>query len=361
LNLIARPSASQYCNTANTARGSRPGLREGSVKESKTLNQKRKPFIVDAPAAMLKRHAKLSRNARNLYCTLRALAEGRTGDLKILGRWRRASEFDRASEMCRCVRLKAMRELVATGLVTVHRERVERFLNGRRRVVMGPCHYTVHRPILQQSISSIVEEIDSQFVSNPPMGARGSVFPDSENDSGSESAKSSSARGPADDDSRGSQSNFKGNGNGIPNRNPPAEEKQTHVEKILDRAAAILEKRGDDPLFVAEALAFIDQRSYEARSVPASERYYLTAYENLLDARDDLAEVTGLMIRKKSLRAKFMPDPISPNEKDEEKIRFVHQVVEEAARIGRPACEVMTDRLASDASAIACNRQMVKK
>jgi hypothetical protein len=123
------------------------------------------------------------------------------------------------------------------------------------------------------------------------------------------------------------------------------EEKQTHVEKILDRAADTLKKRGEDPVFVAEALAFIDQRSHEVGTVPGSERYYLVAYETLLDAPDDLAEVTDSVIRKKSLRAKFTPHPIIPNEKDTAKIAIVHQVVEEAARIGRPASEIMAERL----------------
>jgi hypothetical protein len=234
-------------------------------------------------------------------------------------------------------------------------------IGGRMRAVAGTTEYTVHRqPVpknhqkakdsskvhLQKSNSSTIQELDPQVLSNPPLGAGDLAFPDSENGSGRESAKSSSAPGPADDDSRASQSNFKGNGNGKPN--PPVEEKQTHVEKILDRAAAILEKRGDDPLFVAEALAFIDQRSHEARSVPTSERYYLIAYKTLLDAPNDLAKVTDLVIRKKWLRARFMPGPIIPNEKDTAKIAIVHQVVEEAARIGRPASEVMRERLVSE-------------
>src|ERR1700722_10047336 len=75
----------------------------GSIKKS--------PFIVDVPAPMLKRHFQLSMNARRLYMTLRALAEGTTGELKINGQWLRAKAIESAAEMGRDVRLAAMREL----------------------------------------------------------------------------------------------------------------------------------------------------------------------------------------------------------------------------------------------------------
>jgi hypothetical protein len=307
------------------------------------LRTYRKPFIVDAPATMLKCNAEFSRNARILYQAMRSMADGKSGHLKIRGRWLRACEFDRAAEMCRCVRLRAMRELVTFGLVSVERVRVERFINGRRRVVLGPCRYTVHREptVLQQSISSTVEEIDSQVLSNPPMGAGGSGFPAFEVSMGG-AHKSSSAprqRTSDDDEARSPQSTLKGNGN--PN---PSVEEQSHVEKIIGRAAPILEKCGEDPIFVAEALAFIDQRSHDAGTVPGSERYYIVAYETLLESRDDLAQVTDTMIWKKYLREKYMPETIVPNERDVEKIEIVHHVVEEAACVGRPATAVLADR-----------------
>jgi hypothetical protein len=334
-----------------------PKLRE--IVQTRTRGKTpRKSFIVDMDASILR---ELGKHARALYNALRYMADGKSGELRFRERWYKAKEFDREAKMCERVRLAAMRELVTAGLVTYTRPRVSRMIGGRLRAVAGGVHYVVHRePVplknrrqtrdssklhLQNCIPGSLLEMQSQIVPNPPLGAGGSVFPDSENDSGSKSAKSSSAPGPADDDSRDSQSNFKGNGNGIPNHNPPVKEKQTHVEKILNRAAAILEERGDNPIFVAEALAFIDQRSHEARSIPASVRYYLIAYETLLNAPDDLAYVTDLVIRKKSLRAKFMPHPIIPNEKDTAKIAIVHQVVEEAARIGRPASEIMAERL----------------
>jgi hypothetical protein len=340
-------------------------------------SSRRKPFIVDAPATMLKRNAGISRNARNLYGTLRALADGKTGELRIGGRWLKATAFDRAAEMGRNTRLPAMRELVAAGLVTAKRTRVWQKMDGRMRAVAGPTEYTVHREPapkihqktrhsskvhLQKSIFSTVQEMDPQVLSNPPVRGAGLVSPDSELCSSplvgtNHHQHPAASRTGDDDDSRTFQSNFKGNGNGKPNNNPAVEEKQTHVEKVLDRAAERLKKRGEDSVFVAEALAFIDQRSHEARTVPASERYYLTAYQNLLDAPDDLAAVTDSMIRKSSLRAKYMPEPIIPNKKDEKKIRFVGQIVNEADRGGRPAREVLRERLASDAGASARNRK----
>ena len=143
----------------------------------------RKPFVVDCPAPMLKKNAQLSKHARTLYMTLRALADGITGELRINGHWLKATVFDRAAEMCRDIRMAAMRELIALGLVTVKRPRVWRVLGGRMRSVLAEAQYTVHRePVLknlqkpkdsskvdlQQSISSTVEEIDSQYVPVTP-------------------------------------------------------------------------------------------------------------------------------------------------------------------------------------------------
>jgi hypothetical protein len=308
--------------------------RKYEYSESHPATPRRKPFVVSAPATMLKRHAILSRNARFLYTTLLGLADGQTGELKISGRWLKATAFDRAAEMCRDVRMRCMKELIAFGFVTFRRERVKRFIKGRQRVVLGAYQYTVHKNpcVLLKSISSTVEEIDSQVFPNPPVRAGGSLFPDSENALARERAKSSSApphRTIDDDDLFSSQSNLNPNVNGKINPNGSVENEQSRIDKLISRAAAILERRGDYPLFVAEALAFIDQRSHDAGTVPGSERYFLVAYETLLETREDLAEVTDLVIRKKHLREQFMPDPIVPNEKDAEKITLLHRAVEQ--------------------------------
>jgi hypothetical protein len=173
----------------------------------------RKPFVVAAPAPMLKRNPTLSKNARNLYMTMWTLADGKTGELRINGRWLQSVVIDRAAEMCRDIRMKCMRELIALGLVSFDRERVERFVKGRKRVVLGRTRYCVHRRaqiqhyqqnvtpnreldgsekpndfggpvpkiiktpnVLLKSISSTVEEIDSQILSVTPIEALPSAF-----------------------------------------------------------------------------------------------------------------------------------------------------------------------------------------
>lgn len=170
--------------------------------------------MVDLPSSMLKRHFQLSKHARHLYMTLRALADGSTGELKINGRWLRAKAIESAAEMCRDVRLAAMRELVAAGLVTYDFEMAVRFIGGRRRAVRSRTRYIVHRAarksnalggadplivekpcILLKSISSTVEEIDLQVVSRPtsavPMDAAGFEF---EGETGGGRSKSSLTR-----------------------------------------------------------------------------------------------------------------------------------------------------------------------
>jgi hypothetical protein len=146
------------------------------------------PFIVYAPASMLKRHVRLSKNARHLWSTLLALADGQTGELKVKGRWRKAKEFDAAAEICREVRFAAMKELIAEGLVGRKFEMAVRFIGGRRRAVRSRVQYTVyHTPqkpnvfggadpkivknpcILLKSISSMVEKIDPQVLSRLPL------------------------------------------------------------------------------------------------------------------------------------------------------------------------------------------------
>jgi len=140
---------------------------------------------------MLKKHPDLSKNARHLYLAMRALSDGKTGELQIKGRWLKATVIDRRAEMCRDVRMRAMRELIAAGHVTMERARVCRPIDGRMRSFLGEAHYTVHRdPVpknrqkakdsskvgLLKSISSTVVEIDSQFLPETPSCAPRSVL-----------------------------------------------------------------------------------------------------------------------------------------------------------------------------------------
>jgi hypothetical protein len=146
-------------------------------------------FIVDAPAKMLRRNEHLSKNARRLYLAMRSLADGSTGELRNGDRWYRAEAIDAAAEMCRDIRMRCMRELASAGLVTFERERIVRKVRGRYREVLGRSRYTVHHSpaelsrerfvpavgktrVLLQSISSTVEEIDSQVFSKTPETAK---------------------------------------------------------------------------------------------------------------------------------------------------------------------------------------------
>jgi hypothetical protein len=102
----------------------------------------RKPLVVDMDASILR---KLGEHARALYNALRYMADGKSGELRFRERWYKAKEFDREAKMCERVRLVAMRELVAAGLVTFTRPHVRRMIGGRLRAVAGSVHYVVHR------------------------------------------------------------------------------------------------------------------------------------------------------------------------------------------------------------------------
>jgi hypothetical protein len=141
-----------------------------------------RPYIVDVEAQHLRCNPDMSKDARDVYNAMRSLGDRKTGALKIGDRWLKASAIYKAAELCRDRGMIAVRELVALGRASWERHRVERVIQGRRRVVLGRVHYYVHRepiirktaqtrPFLLQSISSTVEKIDRQFLSNPPTGA----------------------------------------------------------------------------------------------------------------------------------------------------------------------------------------------
>ncbi len=295
-------------------------------------------FIVDAPATMLKRNPELSRNARSLYGTMRALADGKTGHLKIKGQWLRASVFDRTAEMCRCVRLRAMRELVAYGLVSVERERVERFIGGRRRVVLGRCRYTVHRQavapktikkprILQESIPSTVEEIDPQYLSTPPCRAVPSE--------GVENLKL-----------------FSGNAVGCDHQNlhPADDGFSASASKNSNTVTAktLLLSKGHDSQMVDIALARVADLAASKKKIPRSPAYFVASVERALADPEERAELEAILVERteKGIEAGA---PLDVTEKHRaSKIVLLHEVVEEAARIGRPAREVLAHRLACE-------------
>jgi hypothetical protein len=256
--------------------------------EPKTTSPPKNPFIVDMPAPMLTRNTELSRNARNLWGTLRGLADGKTGELRIKGQWMKATYFDRKAEMCKNTRLPAMRELIATGYVTVKRPRVWRMIGGRMRAVAGPTQYTVHREPapridqqskdsskvhLQESISSTVQKMDSQFFSNPPLRADGSVF--SEHTQGLEITVESNHQRhlPADDEfSASSFNNMK-----------------------TEKARGILLGRGHDPLFVDIALARVVDLAEAKKKIPRSAEYFVTSVERALSDPQEYAEIDEII------------------------------------------------------------------
>jgi len=149
-------------------------------------------FIVDAKATMLKKHPDLSKHTRNLYGTLRALADGKTGELRINGRWLKATVFDHHAEMCRDVRMRAMRELIKAGHVIMTRPRISRLIKGRIRIVRGESQYKVLRDP-QDSSTVDAQETAPKTRQNPnnPSVIHDSSTVDAKTDSrGLEAAKS---------------------------------------------------------------------------------------------------------------------------------------------------------------------------
>lgn len=198
----------------------RPGPNQPEPRKRDRIRPQ-KPFIVDIDSSVVR---ELSRHADHLYHALRRLADGKSGELRIGGRWLKATRFDKEAKMCRDTRLPAMRELRDKGLVTVERPRVHRTIDGRVRAVAGGVHYTVHRqPVdlrdhhkakdsskvdLQKSVSTTIVNTDPQFLSNPPSTAgAGSVGVDLDLGNLLARAPSSSPAGKPDEDD-GARANF---------------------------------------------------------------------------------------------------------------------------------------------------------
>jgi hypothetical protein len=320
-----------------SARGESPRVK-------RKASSSRSPFIVDTSADMLKKHGVLSRNARHLYLTMRGLADGKTGELRIEGRWLKATAFDREAEMCKNTRLPAMRELVASGLVTLERPRVWRMIGGRMRAVTGTTEYTVHRkPVpknhqeakdsskvhLQKSTFSTVQEMDPQVLSNPPYppGAVGSVrILGSELISGIAMGNNHQNLHPADDDF-----------------SPP-----TPKNSKAETAKTLLLSKGHDPQMVDIALARVADLAGAKKKIPRSSAYFVTSVERALADPEDRAEIEAILAQRAETGV-ASGAPLNPMEKHRaSKIVMLHEVVEEAARIGRPATELMAERLASE-------------
>jgi hypothetical protein len=238
---------------------------------------------------------------RNLYGTMRGLADGKTSELAINGHpldWRYISS---QAEIGRYSWLKYFRELRLAGLASATRERVLRVIDGRRHMVLGCSLYVVHRqavipanfknqPILLESDCPTVGESDPQIIQTH-QGAgvsTGFAVPRGEGISG---ASAHNHHLPAEahqsDDDRA----------GVLN----------HFEKIQDKAKGALVAQGGEPDFIDEALLLFDERSELHGSTPATANYYLACFEQLKHDSRQMAELWEVVARRRSLREKYMP------------------------------------------------------
>jgi hypothetical protein len=261
----------------------------------------KRPFIVDMEAALLQRNADLSKGARHLYATMRALADGKTGHLAINGNPLDWMYIARQAEIGRKKWQACLRELRFARLVRVERERVMQFTGGRKRVVFGRALYVAPRqpvtgeniknqPNLLKSLSCTVQERTPRITQKHPSG--GTAVSDGLSDF--EATKSKRVKtnhhhlGNSDDDR-----DFIG-----PN----------HFETIQDQAKEILVGQGELPEFIDEALRFIDERSQQHQTVPATANYYVKSFEVLKHNSNEMGDLWEKVNRGKALREKFMPD-----------------------------------------------------
>jgi hypothetical protein len=112
--------------------------------------KKKKKFIVrEVDASLLRRNAALSKNARHLHGTLRAMGDAKTGEVRIGKHWYTPDQIDREAEMSHNTRKTAMRELIRAGLAHLDRPRhatiIKERLSGklRKHDVLGRSHYSV--------------------------------------------------------------------------------------------------------------------------------------------------------------------------------------------------------------------------
>lgn len=242
------------------------------------LPKAKAPFIVDMPAKMLKRNSGISKAARNLYSTMRALANGRTGELAIRGTPLDWQYIRRQAEICRNLWLRALKELTGAGLVSCTRERVEIFKDGRKRVVLGRARYFVEkRPkpvkkprILLKSLSCTVQERDPQISSETPRGDSPETLEAVPGGNTQKVFKSSSLPKP-DDDRKTSCV-----------ENPTPFSGEERVEDHWERLLGFLEEvhkdvgGGEDAIVILEILI---QRFRDRGITPKSKKYLRVAFD----------------------------------------------------------------------------------
>jgi hypothetical protein len=298
-----------------------------------------KSFIVDVPASLLKRNAKLSRDARRLYLTMRGLANGKTGELAIRRcplDWRYIS---RQAEMGRDAWQRAVRELIAAGFVVRKRERVTIYRGGRRRVVLGRALYFVHRqaraakPAKTEKDSRIllipgfstVEESGTQISSETPrserLGSDGFDFPVSGLRTGR--AQSSSPANRPDDDGRALSDS---------KPNPfLTEEDTTIIRGVRENLARdhselyrALKLEGVSDEWFAVAMNYLESRGYGKISapIPYFTRAFVNTFANLASGVSVDETLLGCINaeydRNQDLREKYgvKPQPLTPDQEE---------------------------------------------
>jgi hypothetical protein len=293
-------------------------------------NERSKPFICDISAGLLKQSTELSRGARMLYITMRALANGKTGELAIRGNPLDWKFIAQRAEICRDLWQRFSRELRASGYVTCVRERVEQYRDGRKRIVLGRARYFVHRQpktvkkpsILLMPDSSTVEESGTQISSKTPYCGAASVV---EAVPGSEEVKEgkqpSSSPRPDDDGSRVSSLDSKATPFLTGEDQILVQNVQARLRAQYPQAYDRNKDRVDDPAFIQEAICMIDGRGHSAISVP--DAYFASGIAKILDCEMDMLALLEVLPRKENLRKKFMtnfsPTLTSAQEKSRQK------------------------------------------
>ena len=250
-----------------------------------------------------------------LYLTMRALANGKTGELAIRGNpldWRFISQ---RAEIGRDVWYRLLAELLASGYVTRERERVAHYRDGRKRIVLGRAHYFVHKQpktiknpcILLVSDSSTLEESGAQISSETPYcGASfvDGVVPGS-GKHGKGKPQSSSPR-ENDDGSRVSSLDSQANPFLTAEEQILVQNVQARLRAQYPQAYGRNKDRIDDPAFIEGAICMIDGRGRTAISVP--DVYFATGIAKILDCEMDMLALGEVLTRKENLRKKFMAD-----------------------------------------------------
>jgi hypothetical protein len=306
---------------------------------------RKKPFVCDVDAAWLKKNPNVTKNARNLYGTMKALADARTGELCIRGNPLSWQFIRKQAEICKNVWQRSIKELIAIGSVSCKRERVPIYRDGRKREVLGRATYSVHRQpktaknsrILQKPLSSTVQERGTQdFQRHPKAGAQGSSGPGSDGKK-EYREQSSSPTAAADDDAGVSVSNPAAKTSPNPFLTDKDEklvrEVQARIRAQYPETYDRNKDRVDDVLFVFEAIEMIDSRGQSAISVP--DAYFASGLVKILDCDMDVLAISDILARKKLLRGKYM-SRFEPNLTPEQE-QAMRQFKDMIATKGKPS------------------------